>query len=1071
MRLVNLRVRDFGCVREADVQFGPGLNVLFGPNDLGKSSLAEAIRFALLLQHGSSYSESFAPWRSDATPSVDLVFQTEPQRFWRVRKTFGAGSRGSSVFEFSKDCESFSVEAKARAVDAEIRKHLRWGIPEPGGRGGPKGLPESFLTTVLLARQDGVTELFGRNLGEDPDESGRKRIAEALQAAAQDPLFAKVLERTQGRVDEAFTPTGRYRKGRTSPFTQVKDQLDKAEREFKDLEDRVLDSQATRDRVRELAEQVVFEEQERDSAKAALQQIDAVLAKEKQVVRAQTELSRVEALNDAAKKAEDARKSAADEAEILRKQLEEVQGEVGQAGTCVAEAKEEVARLQSGEGAQARLARQRGLEKEVVELKAEVERVESQTRAAQQAKEIDARVRATEEELGKLEAEIKEEETELAGHDRSVEEAQENLRALKGISLWIRRQELQGRIDKAKGSADRKVDLEKELAEADARAKELEQEVANSELPTKAAISELRGLERALRLAEAKLDVALNVGVEAAKALDIEVAGKREQVAAGTSVEFDGTGELVLNLVDIAKLRVRGGSVDAQKELDEARDKHESIVAPALKSAAVANLDELDQSVADAGEKAAEVERLRSRVESLRGQLKALSDAAEDTATLESRLKDVEEQLADYPHEVLEERAKGFGPAQLTAVEGEITKCEDVVNGAKDRRASLEKSSAANDSKRQSLKARLAEVTESRDKREKELGAPWAEVIETTERRRGELTADLERKSGELEALASGEETELQNARSKLEEAEASFKTVKEELAQRDKAHKETKKHVDELAGEARVRREAADAEDYDAAKAVVNALAKERDALPRPENVDIVTEEVREAAARRLDEADRSVGGVRSELHTAEGALAQVGGEVVRERRDGALAALNRFREAERNLELEYNGWLLLLETLKEAEKSQATHLGQSMVEPIAKRFAELTASRYGELNLGPELEVGGIEAFGGTREIEQLSVGTREQLSTVFRLSLAEQLESAVLLDDQLTQTDPKRMNWFKQRLREFAGKIQVVVLTCRPQDYLQDNEIQLEEKWYGSEDGTVRAVNLERVVERAL
>jgi len=34
--------------------------------------------------------------------------------------------------------------------------------------------------------------------------------------------------------------------------------------------------------------------------------------------------------------------------------------------------------------------------------------------------------------------------------------------------------------------------------------------------------------------------------------------------------------------------------------------------------------------------------------------------------------------------------------------------------------------------------------------------------------------------------------------------------------------------------------------------------------------------------------------------------------------------------------------------------------------------------------------------------------------QLSTIFRLSLAEQLQSAVMLDDQLTQSDAQRMAW---------------------------------------------------------
>ena len=54
MKIRRLVVTDFAAIREVDIEFGPGLNVLYGPNDLGKSTLADAIRLALLLPHTSS---------------------------------------------------------------------------------------------------------------------------------------------------------------------------------------------------------------------------------------------------------------------------------------------------------------------------------------------------------------------------------------------------------------------------------------------------------------------------------------------------------------------------------------------------------------------------------------------------------------------------------------------------------------------------------------------------------------------------------------------------------------------------------------------------------------------------------------------------------------------------------------------------------------------------------------------------------------------------------------------------------------------------------------------------------
>ena len=61
------------------------------------------------------------------------------------------------------------------------------------------------------------------------------------------------------------------------------------------------------------------------------------------------------------------------------------------------------------------------------------------------------------------------------------------------------------------------------------------------------------------------------------------------------------------------------------------------------------------------------------------------------------------------------------------------------------------------------------------------------------------------------------------------------------------------------------------------------------------------------------------------------------------------------------------------------------------------------------------------------------------REQLSTLYRLALAEYLCSTIVLDDQLVQSDGHRMEWFRALLVEKAQRFQIVVFTCRPADYL--------------------------------
>ena len=54
MKFRSLLVQNFKSIQSAQVVFGEGLNVLYGPNDLGKSTLAQAIRAVLLMQPSAS---------------------------------------------------------------------------------------------------------------------------------------------------------------------------------------------------------------------------------------------------------------------------------------------------------------------------------------------------------------------------------------------------------------------------------------------------------------------------------------------------------------------------------------------------------------------------------------------------------------------------------------------------------------------------------------------------------------------------------------------------------------------------------------------------------------------------------------------------------------------------------------------------------------------------------------------------------------------------------------------------------------------------------------------------------
>ena len=96
MRLERLEVRDFRGIRAATIEFGPGVTVLHGPNELGKSTLVEAIHAALFLQSTSQAGYEHVTWGGSSPACVTLTFE-HGAKLWRVSKRFG--KKGSARLE------------------------------------------------------------------------------------------------------------------------------------------------------------------------------------------------------------------------------------------------------------------------------------------------------------------------------------------------------------------------------------------------------------------------------------------------------------------------------------------------------------------------------------------------------------------------------------------------------------------------------------------------------------------------------------------------------------------------------------------------------------------------------------------------------------------------------------------------------------------------------------------------------------------------------------------------------------------------------------------------------------
>jgi DNA repair exonuclease SbcCD ATPase subunit len=255
--LLSLEVENFRAVRAARLTFARGLNVLFGPNDLGKSTLVEAIRVAFLLSPQSRACEDLKPWGTDQIPRVVVEFELQGI-VWRINKEFAIAPRGTTLLEKKGDGEDWREIATGRAVEGKLREIIAWGIPGPGGRGAPRGLPESYLATALLGSQDGVAKILVASPEEDEADNGLKLITHALGAMGKDPRVGGLLQQLQENNDLVFTNTGQLRRTVDSPIESIRGQIEYKRGELGRLQESVRKSQAIETAIRGLRDQEII---------------------------------------------------------------------------------------------------------------------------------------------------------------------------------------------------------------------------------------------------------------------------------------------------------------------------------------------------------------------------------------------------------------------------------------------------------------------------------------------------------------------------------------------------------------------------------------------------------------------------------------------------------------------------------------------------------------------------------------------------------------------------------------------------------------------------------------------
>ena len=293
-------------------EFGDGLNLVVGPNELGKSTLLDALRSVLFERHRSVALpiKTLQNDRSGAAPVVELVFEVEGATYTLTKRFI------KSAYAQLQCPDGTLLEADA--AEAELRNLL--GFAEASSHGAT---PETLGMWGVLWVQQGKS--FGRP---DLPDSARASLSTALESEVGAVLggrrggeLPRVIEQRRGELvtTARHQPRGEYKDARDQigELERRLSEQQQQQREMSDTLKQLADAEAGLKRLDDGNQDQVVQEE----LNQARDQLGEVTRRELQLEAAHSELQNRLGQLEQAQRAQNERTSLRDQLADRQKQL------------------------------------------------------------------------------------------------------------------------------------------------------------------------------------------------------------------------------------------------------------------------------------------------------------------------------------------------------------------------------------------------------------------------------------------------------------------------------------------------------------------------------------------------------------------------------------------------------------------------------------------------------------------------------------------------------------------------------------------------------------------------------